>query len=152
LFSVEQHSLNTARELDAGFVYRPPEDSTIYESFTVLENCHVAALPGDHHLARKSKLFLRDLAGDSFVQFSRQLWSERIDAIAGKCVAAGFTMRVVQEAQRLHTLMEFVAQGIGVAIIPDPFCRPARVVFRKLEDLDLAANLRLTWLRHNDSG
>ena len=77
--------------------------------------------------------------------------SERIDAIAEKCVAAGFTMCVVQEAQRLHTLMEFVVQGIGVAIIPDPFCRPAGVVFRKLEDLDLAANLRLTWLRHNDS-
>ena len=77
--------------------------------------------------------------------------SERIDAIAEKCVAAGFTVRVVQEAQRLHTLMEFVAQGIGVAIIPDPFCRPAGVVFKKLEDLDLAANLRLTWLRHNDS-
>ena len=47
--------------------------------------------------------------------------------------------------------MEFVAQGIGVAIIPDPFCRPASVVFRKLEDLELAANLRLTWLRYNDS-
>ena len=46
--------------------------------------------------------------------------SERIDAIAEKCVAAGFTMCVVQEAQRLHTLMEFVVQGIGVAIIPEP--------------------------------
>src|SRR6516165_1437855 len=151
LFSVEQHRLIASRELDAGFVYRPPEDGSIYDSFVVLENRHVAALPGDHRLARKSKLFLRDLAGESFVQFSRQLWSERIDAIAEKCVAAGFTMSVVQEAQRLHTLMEFVAQGIGVAIIPDPFCRPAGVVFRKLEDLDLAANLRLTWLRHNDS-
>ena len=151
LFSVEQHRLIAARELDAGFVYRPPEDSSIYDSFIVLENRHVAALPGDHRLGHKSKLFVHDLAGESFVQFSRQLWSERIDAIAEKCVAAGFTMRIVQEAQRLHTLMEFVAQGIGVAIIPDPFCRPARVVFKKLEDLDLAANLRLTWLRHNHS-
>jgi DNA-binding transcriptional LysR family regulator len=88
---------------------------------------------------------------EPFVQFSRQLWPERIDAIAEKCVAAGFTMRVVQEVQRLHTLIEFVAQGIGVAIIPDPFCRPARVVFKKLEDLDLPADLRLMWLRHNDS-
>jgi DNA-binding transcriptional LysR family regulator len=52
---------------------------------------------------------------------AKQLWPERIDAIAEKCVAAGFTMRVVQEAQRLHTLLEFVAQGFGVAIIPDPF-------------------------------
>jgi DNA-binding transcriptional LysR family regulator len=151
LFSVEQHRLIAARELDAGFVYRPPEDDSIYESFVVLQNRHIAALPGDHRLRHKSKLFLRDLAGEPFVQFSRRLWSERIDAIAEKCVAAGFTLRVVQEAQRLHTLMEFVAQGIGVAIIPDPFCRPARVVFKKLEDLDLPANLRLTWLRQNDS-
>jgi DNA-binding transcriptional LysR family regulator len=151
LFSVEQHRLIAARELDAGFVYRPPEDGSIYGSFIVLRNRHVAALPGDHRLASKSTLLLRDLVGESFVQFSRQLWSERIDAIAEKCVAAGFTIRVVQEAQRLHTLMEFVAQGIGVAIIPDPFCRPAGVVFKTLEDLDLAADLRLTWLRHNDS-
>jgi DNA-binding transcriptional LysR family regulator len=61
-------------------------------------------------------------------------------------------MRVVQEGQRLHTLMEFVADGIGVAIMPDPFCRPpGRVVFKKLEDFDLTANLLLTWLRDNDS-
>ena len=152
LFSVEQHRLIADRKLDAGFVYRPPEDSSIYDSFVVLENRHVAALPVDHRLGRKSKLFLRDMAGESFVQFSRQLWPQRIDAIAQKCVAAGFTMRVVQEAQRLHTLLEFVAQGFGVAIIPDPLCHPSdSVVFKKLLDLDLAANLQLTWLRNNDS-
>ena len=48
LFSVEQHRLIAARELDAGFVYRPPEDSSVYESVIVLENRHVAALPADH--------------------------------------------------------------------------------------------------------
>jgi DNA-binding transcriptional LysR family regulator len=152
VFSVEQHRLIAARELDAGVVYRPPEDSSTYDSFIVLENRHVAALPADHRLARESKLFLRDMAGESFVQFSRHLWPERIDAIAQKCVAAGFTMGVVQEAQRLHTLLEFVAQGFGVAIMPDPLCHPAdSVVFKKLEDFDLAANLQLIWLRNNHS-
>jgi DNA-binding transcriptional LysR family regulator len=152
VFSVEQHRLIAARELDAGFVYRPPEDSSIYDTFIVLENRHVAALPADNRLGRKSKLFLRDMAGESFVQFSRHLWPERIDAIAQKCVAAGFTMRVVREAQRLHTLLEFVAQGFGVAIVPDPLCNPSdRVVFKKLDDFDLAANLQLIWLRDNDS-
>ncbi len=152
LFSVEQHRLIAARELDAGFVYRPPEESSIYDSFIVLENRHIAALPADHRLARKSKLFVRDLAGESFVQFSRQLWPERIDAIGQKCVEAGFAMRVVQEAQRLHTLLEFVAQGLGVAIIPDPLCHCSDyVVFKELKDLELAANLQLVWLHHNDS-
>jgi DNA-binding transcriptional LysR family regulator len=61
-------------------------------------------------------------------------------------------MRIVQEAQRLHTLLEFVAQGIGIAILPDPLSHDSdRVVFKKLEDFNLAANLQLVWLRENDS-
>ena len=61
-------------------------------------------------------------------------------------------MNVVQEGQRLHTLVEFVAQGIGVAILPRPSCEPLNcVVIRKLEDFDLPANLHFTWLHRNDS-
>jgi len=153
LFSIDQHRLIAAQELDAGFVYRPPEDHSIYEWFIVLRDCHVAVLPVGHRLARKAKLFLRDLAGEPFVQFSRHLWPERIDAIAQKCVEAGFTMHVVQEGQRLHSLVEFVAQGLGVAIMPRPSCFPSDcVVIKELEDFELPANLHLTWLRRNESG
>ena len=152
LFSVDQLRLIAGGELDAGFVYRPPKDHSAYDGVVVLENHHVVALPAGHRLTRRNKLFLRDLAGESFVQFSRQLWPERVDAISQKCVEAGFTMRIVQEAQRLHTLLEFVAQGIGIAILPDPLSHDLnRVVFKKPEDLTLAANLRLVWLRENDS-
>src|SRR6516225_4039625 len=152
LFSVDQLRLIAGGELDAGFVYRPPKDHSAFDGFVVLENHHVVALPAGHRLTRRNKLFLRDLAGESFVQFSRQLWPERVDAISQKCVEAGFTMRIVQEAQRLHTLLEFVAQGIGIAILPDPLSHDLdRVVFKKPEDLTLAANLRLVWLRENDS-
>ena len=152
LFSVDQLRLIAGGELDAGFVYRPPKDHSAFDGFVVLENHHVVALPAGHRLTRRNKLFLRDLAGESFVQFSRQLWPERVDAISQKCVEAGFTMRIVQEAQRLHTLLEFVAQGIGTAILPDPLSHDLdRVVFKKPEDLTLAANLRLVWLRENDS-
>jgi DNA-binding transcriptional LysR family regulator len=152
LFSVDQLRLIAGGELDAGFVYRPPKDPSVFDGFVVLENDHVAALPAGHRLTRKHKLCLKDLADEPFVQFSRQLWPERVDAISRKCVEAGFTMRIVQEAQRLHTLLEFVAQGIGVAILPDPLSHDSdRVVFKKLEDFNLAANLQLVWLRENDS-
>jgi DNA-binding transcriptional LysR family regulator len=152
LFSVDQLRLIAGGELDAGFVYRPPKDRLAFDGFVVLENQHVVALQAGHRLARKSKLVLKDLAGESFVQFSRQLWPERVDAISQKCVEAGFTMGIVQEAQRLHTLLEFVTQGIGIAILPDPLSHDSdRVVFRKLEDFNLAANLQLVWLKENDS-
>jgi DNA-binding transcriptional LysR family regulator len=152
LFSVDQLRLIAGGELDAGFVYRPPKDPAVFDGFVVLENHHVAALPAGHRLSRKNKVLLKDLADESFVQFSRQLWPERVDAISRKCVEAGFTMRIVQEAQRLHTLLEFVAQGIGVAILPDPLSHDSdRVVFKELEDFNLAANLQLVWLRENDA-
>jgi DNA-binding transcriptional LysR family regulator len=150
--SVEQHRHIAARELDAGFGYRPPEDPSLYESFTVSESPHVAALPADHPLTRKKELFLRDLAGEPFVQFPRWLWPQRADAIAQKCADAGFTMRVVQEAQPMHSLLNFVGRGFGVSIVPDPICWPAPgVVFKKLQDFDLTASFQLTWLRRNDS-
>jgi len=152
LFSIDQHRLIAAHELDAGFVYRPPEDDSIYDWCVVLEDDHVAVLPAGHRLARKAQLFLRDLAGEPFVQFSRHLWPERIDEIARKCVEAGFTMRVVQEGQRMHSLVEFVAQGLGVAIMPRPSCySPNCVVIKRLEDFDLPANLHLAWSRRNGS-
>ena len=150
--SVEQYRFIAARELDAGFVYRPPEDTSLYDSFTVLENRHVAALPANHRLAQKRELILRDLAGEPFVQFPRRLWPERIDAIARKCADAGFTMRVVQEAQPMHSLLNFVGRGFGVALVPDPICWPAGcVVFKKVKDFDLTASFQLAWLHANDS-
>ena len=84
LFSVDQLRLIAGGELDAGFVYRPPKDRSAFDGFVVLKNHHVVALPAGHRLTRKNKLFLRDLAGESFVQFSRQLWPERVDAIGQK--------------------------------------------------------------------
>jgi DNA-binding transcriptional LysR family regulator len=150
--SLEQHRHIAARELDAGFVYRPPEDVELFDSFIVAENGHVAAIPANHRLAQKRELFLRDLAGEPFVQFPRWLWPERIDAIAQKCAEAGFTMRVVQEAQPMHSLLNFVGRGFGVAIIPDPVCWPSGcVVLKKLRDFELTASFRLIWLRRNDS-
>jgi DNA-binding transcriptional LysR family regulator len=150
--SVEQHRYIASRELDAGFVYRPPEDSSLFDRLTVLKNRHVAALPSEHPLAQKRELLLRDLAGESFVQFPRWLWPDRVDAIAQKCTEAGFTMHVVQEAQPTHNLLNLVGRGFGVAIVPDPMCWPSRcVVFKSIKDLDLPAAFQLTWLRNNRS-
>jgi DNA-binding transcriptional LysR family regulator len=150
--SIEQHRYIAARELDAGFVYRPPEDSSLFDCLTVLENRHVAALPSEHPLAQKREIFLRDLAGEPFVQFPRRLWPERIDAIARKCAEAGFTMRVVQEAQPTHNLLDLVGRGFGVAIVPNPICWPSRcVVFKQIQDFDLPAAFQLVWLRSNRS-
>jgi DNA-binding transcriptional LysR family regulator len=152
LVSIEQHCLIAGRELDGGFVYRPPDDASLFSTIVVLENHHVAALPAGHRLATKEKLFLGDLAQESFVQFPRQLWPERVDAVARKCLEAGFTLRVVQEAQRIHTLVKLVAEGFGVAIIPRPFCSEhQRVICKKLVDFELPANLQFIWLRQNNS-
>jgi DNA-binding transcriptional LysR family regulator len=132
--------------------FGPTLFESLFDSFTVLENRHVVALPSEHSLTQKREIFLRDLAGESFVQFPRWLWPERVDAIAQKCTEAGFTLRVVQEAQPMHNLLNLVGRGFGVAIVPDPICWPSGcVVLKKIEDFDLPAAFQLTWLRNNRS-
>jgi DNA-binding transcriptional LysR family regulator len=49
-------------------------------------------------------------------------------------------------------LVKLVAEGFGLAIIPSPFCPDhRRVIFKKLEDFALPANLQFIWLRENNS-
>ena len=87
----------------------------MYDSFTVLENRHVAALPAGHRLARTRKLCLRDLAGESFVQFSQQLWADRVDAVVQKCAAAGSLCRSFKK--RSGYLPAFVVGPGGVGLL-----------------------------------
>jgi DNA-binding transcriptional LysR family regulator len=55
--------------------------------------------------------------------------------VLGLCTAAGFTPRVVQEAQGMHAVLSLVAVDAGVAIVPASMAsfRPQEIVYRVLD-------------------
>lgn len=82
----------------------------------------VAALPSDHALARRDRssaaLALKELAGETFIVYARQLGPAFYEATMAACLRAGFSPRLGQEAPRITSALSLVAVGLGVAVVP----------------------------------
>jgi DNA-binding transcriptional LysR family regulator len=82
----------------------------------------VAALPSDHALARGGRdgapIALKDLAGEAFIIYARQLGPAFYEATMAACLKAGFNPRLGQEAPRITSALSLVAVGLGVTLVP----------------------------------
>jgi DNA-binding transcriptional LysR family regulator len=77
----------------------------------------LALVPPRHHLAGRDEVSVRDLLGDDFVEMPRGFGTRKVvdDWLAG----AGLRRRVTIEVPDLSTVPEYVAAGLGVALVPE---------------------------------
>ena len=80
----------------------------------------VAVLPADHRLARRRRIAVAELAGESFVVHSSGGRSSLYGRVLRACSDAGFQPERVTEVAETATLVVFVAAGLGVALVPEP--------------------------------
>ncbi len=85
--------------------------------FELLDDPLPLALPRDHPLAKRKRLSLEDLSGESWVQTSSASPCAR--HVVRSCHAAGFEPRVSFESDDYQTVQGLVAAGVGVALIPE---------------------------------
>ena len=107
-----------AQNLDLAFV-RPLLDATpglITEH--LFDEPVLVALPHGHPLARKRTVPLGALSLEPFVLFSRPVGSGLYDQIISACHRAGFSPRVTQEASQVTSIVNLVAAGLGVSLVP----------------------------------
>ncbi|NMO55083.1 LysR family transcriptional regulator [Actinoplanes sp. TBRC 11911] len=107
-----------ANRLDVGFVALPgaaPEGIRLLPLATeeMLVLCHPA-----HPLAEKTSVAVADLAGEDFIDFSADWGARRLND-----QTFGVARRVSVEVNDVHTLLDFVHQGLGVALVPAPVTR-----------------------------
>ncbi|AXB41704.1 LysR family transcriptional regulator [Amycolatopsis albispora] len=105
--------------LDLAFVAKParcPDDLRFAPLGT--ERLVLACAPG-HPLADQAEVRLPELAGDRFVDFHPG-WGTRdhADAVLAE---AGVHRKVALEVTDVHSLLELVAFGLGVALVPETF-------------------------------
>ncbi|WP_433191182.1 LysR family substrate-binding domain-containing protein [Actinoallomurus sp. CA-150999] len=112
----------------------------------------VAALPATHRLAGYERVPLAALADESFVLYFRDSGPIVHDTIIGCCLAAGFSPRIVQEAQ-LQTIPALVAAGLGISLLisPTPPHDPSQVVYRPIQDDLPLWDMALAWSPSNQS-
>src|SRR5918999_2062683 len=90
----------------------------------------VACAPG-HRLAGRDQVDLPDLAGEPFIDFQRD-WGLRM-LIDQQLAAAGIDRATALEVNDIPTLLELVAHGLGIALVPEVVTRhPAAVRYLRL--------------------
>lgn len=140
--------------IDLSIVQSPfpdPEPRLRVES--VFQDPLIAALPPGHHLARRSRIAVADLANEAFVLIPRSVAATLYDDVIARCRAAGFSPRIVQEAIGWQTVLSLVTAGMGVALVPSSLGaqRQRAVVYRRVSDLRTNMQLMAIWKRDERS-
>ncbi|WP_290062176.1 LysR family transcriptional regulator [Amycolatopsis solani] len=136
-----------AGEIDLGFV-RPPVDVPGIEVAVVGSEEVLLALPSGHALARRRGRLRRAwIAAEPVVFWPRENGPGQYDAISAQ-VWPGGVPPIVREEPEDEQLMRAVAEGAGIAAVPEHRARALRrrgVVLRRLEDPVPRIDLGLAW-------
>ncbi|WP_243726611.1 LysR family transcriptional regulator [Actinocrispum wychmicini] len=104
-----------AKRLDLAFVSLPMRSTDSVIVRPLQGEPLVLACGPDHPLARRSEVALDDLAGEPFVDFLPD-WGSRdaVDRVFDD-------RRIAFEVNDVHSLLDLVAYGLGVALVPQSF-------------------------------
>jgi DNA-binding transcriptional LysR family regulator len=137
---IELHALLPGAQVEAlrdgrihvGFVRLPVDESGLVVE-TIQREPLLAALPQGHRLARRARVRLADLAGDTMILFPRDTAAGYYDVFLSACRRAGFSPRVLNPGS-MQTNLGLVSAGLGVALMPASIrnLRREGVVYRPL--------------------
>jgi DNA-binding transcriptional LysR family regulator len=77
------------------------------------------ALPALHPLSKRPPINLANLASQFFIVMSAKTRPGAREWLLETCKSAGFEARILQEADGEPTAIRFVADGLGVALMPE---------------------------------
>lgn len=149
----EQLRALEARKIDLGFVGLPPPASAgAVQWESIAQHRTVVVLPAKHPLARRRQVSLGELETSFFVGMSERTHPGFRDWLNRTCRQAGFTPRVLQDAELEPALMTFIAEGLGVTLAREHLKKLPHpgVAFRPLAP-PLKSDYCIAWNRSNDS-
>jgi DNA-binding transcriptional LysR family regulator len=108
------------------------------------------ALPYNHPLAQAEPINVADLANERFLIVPRSQAAALHDSIVRRCQAAGFTPIIGLEVYLQQTIVNFVAEDMGIAFVPSSMKRTQvkGVVFKPIPNPP-TVDLLLVWSRTN---
>ncbi|MES1926471.1 LysR family transcriptional regulator [Salinisphaera sp. T31B1] len=95
-----------------------------------------AVLPSTHRLADRTRIAVDELAGEPFVTFPRATAPALYEALAHCCARHGFEPNIRLETHLQQTIVNLVAAGLGVSLVPESMRRMqlSGAVFRAIHD------------------
>lgn len=146
LNSTEQVEALQRDEIDLGFIHGREVPSRL-EGFRYHAEPFVACVPRDHPCAGARTLRLSRLKDDEFVLFSRNVSPDYYQSIIATCLSAGFSPRVRHQVRHWLSVVSFVANGLGVALVPSTLkaSNMAGAVFVPLQEAKILSETWCVW-------
>lgn len=106
------------------------------------------ALPSNHPFSSMASLSMAELNGERFILFPRKNSPMFYDEITDCCRQAGFSPNIVQVAPQLTSVINLVAMGVGISLVPESLqsLRPDSVTYLSIDGPAPCARL---WLCRN---
>ena len=118
----------------------------VVEAAPMMEEKYVLAVGLLHSLSKQSAVRLADLSGEAFILFPEGYKLREVTLTA--CKRAGFEPKVALDGGAMQSALEFVAAGLGVALVPQLALEGAEGIRGlTISDQDLHRQLGLVWRR-----
>jgi DNA-binding transcriptional LysR family regulator len=140
-------------EIDIGFTRPPSADRGLsYESRLIFREPLVVALPRARKVTAK-RIRIANLASERFVIFQRASSPEVFDTIVRVCNDNGFSPRLHNELNNMHSVLSTVEADEGVAIVPASArnLRADNISFFRLQPDDIRIDLVAAWQKKEPS-
>ncbi len=118
----------------------------VVESVPLLEEEYVLAVSAQHPLSRAARKMVRlaDLAAEAFILFPEGYRLREVTLSA--CRRAGFEPKVALDGGAMQSALEFVAAGLGVALMPELALEGRKDIHAlSISDQSLRRTLGLVW-------
>jgi DNA-binding transcriptional LysR family regulator len=144
--SEEQVELVGRRDLDGGFI-RPRQLPKTFACIPVSRVRFVCAVWSAHHLAKRRKVTMAELKDEPFLMLTSEPKTHISAQINSIFSNAGFMPSAVMETNFFHTMIELVAAGLGIAIVPTTIrdLKIAGVRFIELSDVSAELGMDFIW-------
>lgn len=140
-------------QIDLAFVPKVEVESADEFLFETVMKVEVqVALPPDHRLSRLKQIPLHALREEAFITIKRSAAPGTHELLLRLCRSAGFEPHVAKQSDRAQSILDLIAAGVGVAILPVHFGRyPANVVMRPLAPKPVSIPLCMVWRKDDTS-
>jgi DNA-binding transcriptional LysR family regulator len=110
--------------IDIGFVRCPISDTKLAQK-TVHQESFSLVLPITHALAQSGTVALDSLENEPFVFFPRHHNSGYFDKTIAMCFRAGLSPKIQYYGVGSYTLLQMVASGLGISLLPSSISKVA---------------------------
>jgi DNA-binding transcriptional LysR family regulator len=118
ILTADQIQMLGTGSLDIGFFRLPIGEHPELEVVEVHREPFEVVTPLSHPLAKRKRVALRELSGQTFVMYERSQAPGFHDLIFGMLGDAGVIPNVCQTADQMQTLISLVDSGMGISILP----------------------------------